>query len=554
MRLSRTVRGVVLAAVATAAAGAETTSWFTDATESSGLRFVHETGAAGALAMPEIMGSGAALFDADGDGDLDAYFTNGRFAEPNAAVPRNRFFRRDGAKFVDATDGSGLGDPGYGMGVAIGDIDNDGDLDVFVSNYGPDRLFRNRGDATFADATASLGAELSGWSSSAVFLDYDGDGWLDLYVARYVVHDPGKKCSDSAGRSDYCGPRMFPPVHDMLLRNVGRGKFEPVGAASGLQSAIGAGLGVVARDFDGDARIDLYVANDGYANQLWHNLGTGKFKDVAPLMGTAYNMDGEAEAGMGVVAADFDGDLDLDLFVTHLADESNTIYRRDGATGFDDATGASGLATGSLPFTGFGTAALDLELDGDLDLVVVNGRVARAAPRKDAGVALPWSRFAEPNQIFVNRGSGRFHVAGAEARAFVEPVEVSRGLAIGDVDDDGDVDLLVSNAQGPARLYRNDVPRRGRWLRVRAIDPRYSRDAYGATVIVRTGERRRMRSIDPGGGYLSSGDPRAHFGLGDVERVDGIEVRWPDGLVERFPGGAVDRDVTLRRGDGKRAS
>jgi hypothetical protein len=531
--------------------------WLVDISVASGLRFSHESGAAGDLHMPEIMGAGAALFDYDADGDLDIYLVNGG---PDPATgkpgdgPSNRLFRQgDSGKFADVTAGSGLGDSGYGMGVAVGDVDNDGDLDVYLSNFGPDRLYRNRGDGTFADASADLAGAADGWSGSATFLDYDGDGWLDLYVTQYVKYDPEKKCTDSAGRPDYCGPRMFPPVHDVLLHNEGGGKFRPVAATAGIHAAIGAGLGVVAQDLDADTRVDVYVANDGYANQLWKNKGDGKFHDTALLLGVAYNMNGEAEAGMGVVAADFDGDLDLDLFVTHLAEESNTVYRFAGKQGFDDATGASGLGSRSLPHTGFGVAPLDIELDGDLDLVVVNGRVTRGKPHPRAVPPAEWARFAEPNQVFFNDGAGRFREA-ADGAGFARTVEVSRGLAIGDVDNDGDLDLLVSNTHGPARLYRNDAPRRGSWLTVRAIDPRYKRDAYGATVKVSGAEKSWLRTVGPGFSYLSSSDSRAHFGLGKLKRVERIEVRWPDGLREIFPGGSVDRSVTLQRGSGKPAS
>ena len=543
-RLNGSAAAILAACIALPAVAGEK-PWFVDVSDAVGLRYTHDSGAAGNLYMPEIMGAGAALFDHDGDGDLDVYLINGGplpGRDPAADGPRNRLFRQEeSGRFTDVTDASGLGDRGYGMGVAVGDVDNDGDLDVFVSNYGPDRLYRNHGDGTFEDASAGLGGGLDGWSCSATFLDYDGDGRLDLYVTQYVAYDPDKRCTDGAGRPDYCGPRMFPPVHDVLLHNEGQGKFAPMAAAAGLHTAIGAGLGVVAEDLDGDGRIDVYVANDGHANQLWRNTGGGKFHDVALLLGSAYNMNGEAEAGMGVVAADLDGDLDLDLFVTHLDEESNTVYSFLGKQGYDDATAASGLGTGSLPRTGFGVAAPDVESDGDLDLVVANGRVTRGQ-----GAA-----FAEPNQLYLNNGSGRFREAAEQGGDFSAAVEVSRGLAVGDVDDDGDLDLLVSNAGGPARLYRNDAPRGGSWLRVRAVDPRYRRDAYGARVTVTGGGRSWLRTVGPGFSYLSSSDPRAHFGLGPLKKVERIEVRWPDGLREAFAGGAVDRDVTLKRGDGK---
>jgi len=527
------------------------TPWFVEAAT---IGFVHATGAAGGLHLPEVMGAGVAMLDIDNDGDLDLYFTCGNTDPVAGAVgtagPTNRLFRRDAPwVFVDVTAGSGLGDPGYGMGVAVGDIDNDGDVDVYAANLGPDRLYRNRGDGTFEDVTARAGIDVAGWSCSATFLDYDRDGLLDLYVTQYVEYDPRRRCWDHAGRPDYCGPQAYRPVPDVLLRNNGDGTFADVSGAAGIASVACAGLGVVAEDFDGDGWVDLYVANDAQPNQLWLNHRDGRFVDAAVELGCAYNLHGQAEAGMGVVAGDMDGDGLVDVFVTHLGAESNTLYRGLGDAGFEDATGPSGLGSPSLPFTGFGTVAADLDLDGDLDVVVVNGRVVRGEPWPPAPDP-PWDRFAEPNLLYVNDGRGVFEPAGELAPALCAAAEISRGLAAGDLDDDGDVDLVVANVAGAPRLLANQAPRRGRWLAVRAVDPRLGRDALGARITVVAGGRRWSRTIHGGGSYLSSGDTRAHFGLGDATSIDAVTVRWPDGMLERFEVACADCAVVLHRGQG----
>jgi hypothetical protein len=530
-------------------------SWFVEITVESGLDFEHESGGSGGLHMPEIMGSGAAFVDYDGDGDLDIYLPTGNRALPQPRVvqePRNRLFRQESdGRFTDVTAASGLGDGGYGMGVALGDVDNDGWVDLYLTNFGPDRLYRNRGDGTFEDVTRAAKIEVGGWSTSAAVFDYDRDGHLDIYVARYVSFDPGKECFDSAGRPDYCGPREFPAQTDVLLHNNGDGTFSDASEAATIASIARAGLGVVCEDLDDDGWPDVYVANDGYPNQLWVNQGNGVFRDEALVLGVAYNLAGEAEAGMGVVAADLDNSGTSDLFMTHLAEETNTLYRNlGGPRGFTDHTGESGLGASSVRFTGFGTSAFDVELDGDLDLYVVNGRVYRSEVLPGAEPAAPWDRYAEPNLFYLNDGSGRFELAGPEMETLCDSVEITRGLATGDIDADGDLDLLISNTEGPARLYRNDAPRAGHWLTVRALDPRLGRDAIGARVSVEAGGKRLSRAISGGSSYLSAGPARAHFGLGGAASVERIDVVWPDGLAETFEGGAVDRNVEIIRGTG----
>jgi hypothetical protein len=533
--------------------------WFTDVTAEYGLSFVHETGARGECHMPEIMGGGCALFDADHDGDLDACLVNGAFDLGRASAhggPRNRFFRLDGARYVDATDPSGLGDPGYGMGVAIGDIDNDGFVDVYFTNYGPDRLYRNRGDGTFEDVTARAGIHVPGWSASAAFFDYDRDGFLDLFVTQYLDYDESVRCTSPEGEPYYCAPQRFRPVPDVLLHNDGDGTFTDVSAAAGIAALRAAGLGVIALDLTDDGWCDLYVANDGYPAHLWVNQQNGTFREVAVVLGCAVNLHGQAEAGMGVFAADIENDGDFDLFKTHQIRESNTMYENLGppaGLGFQDITGSCGLGASSLPYTGFGTIAFDAEHDGDVDIAIVNGRVARFDPVEGVTFGPPWNVYAEHNQFYLNDGQGVFSPAQAAGRDFTKPIEISRGLACGDIDGDGDLDLLVSNTHGPARLYRNEAPRTGagHWLLVRAFDPRLNRDALGALVAVEAQGRRQVRPVLAASSYLSSLDPRAHFGLGDVTHVDRVTVLWPDGLRESFNVPGVDRVVELSRGGGE---
>jgi hypothetical protein len=528
---------------------------FRDVTSARGIDFVHEPGATGAYRFPEIMAGGVALFDMNGDGLLDVYFTNGHRGLPDPEgdeTARNVAYQQTAAgKFINVTKTSGLGDKGFGMGVAVGDVDNDGDLDVYVANYGPDRLYANDGTGRFTDVTSGFGLPTAsnGWSSSAGFLDFDRDGWLDLYVVRYVEVNELKECSDDLGRPDYCSPKAFYAVHDLLYRNVG-GKFEDVSAAGGIAGTRSAGLGLTCGDFNDDGWMDVYVANDAYPNNLWLSKEGRTFRDGALLAGAALNMNGQAEAGMGVVAADFDNDDDLDLFMTHLRSESNTYYSNlGGSSGFSDKTGQLGLATCSLPWTGFGTAAFDLELDGDLDIAVVNGAVVRGEKAIGSHLAEPWVDYAEPNLMLINNGEAGF-AAHEGAAVFSDHAAVSRGMAAGDLDNDGDVDLVISNLGDGARVLLNESPRRGRWIGIRAVDPRYSRDAIGARISIDTPLGRLTRTVGGSSSYQSSGDLRVHFGLGQLERVDAIEVLWPDGLRETFSDFDSDRYVTLARGLG----
>lgn len=522
---------------------------FTEITAASGLDDSPARPPEGTWALPEIMGGGVAVFDADADGDLDILHVEtpipGR--NPAAEAPVRLYLRGPDGAWRDATAGSGLG-RGYGQGVTTGDVEGDGDVDVYVTNLGPDALYRNRGDGTFEDATGESGIAGDHWSTSAAFVDHDGDGDLDLFVVHYGVYDPGRRCTGADGAPDYCNPLAYEGTVDALYENDGSGTLTDVTARAGID-ARGRGLGIVAADLTGDGLVDLYVANDGEANHLWVQREDGTFADEAVMRGAAFNAYGEPEGSMGVDAGDVDGDGRLDLFTTHLVGETNTLYL--GAEGgvFADRTDAAGMGRIDRPNTGFGTGFLDFDHDGDLDLAVVNGGVGRGRVHPGAALGPFWDPIAEPDLLFENVGGGRFADVGGRAGAFGERVEVGRGLAYGDLDEDGDLDLVVGSLGG-VRIHRNDAPAPGtHWLIVRAVTGR--RDALGAEVTVTAGGRRVTRLARAGYSYASAGDPRAHFGLGGADAIEALEVRWPDGAREAFDPPGVDRAVTVRNGEGR---
>jgi hypothetical protein len=538
---------------------------FREAAAETGLKFQHFTGATGQFYLPEIMGSGVALFDYDGDGDLDVFLVQGsvlepgkqpsdaRFRLPAGSKPGNRLFRNElkqtgKLQFTDVTEQAGLSHVGYGMGVAVGDYNNDGYPDLYVTNFGSNILYRNNGNGTFTDVTREAGVADGGWSMSAAFVDYDKDGLLDLYVTHYLDFTTrgNKECFNATGARDYCTPSAYKPVLHRLYRNLGNGKFQDVTQAAGIGSAIGPGLGVTCADFNGDGWPDIYVANDGAANLLWLNNGNGTFREAALLSGAAFAADGVARAGMGVAAGDFDGSGNESIFVTNLMREGATLYRNNGRGEFSDATLAFHLQQPTYPYTGFGTQWFDYDNDGRLDLFVANGAVTSLESLR--GNPYP---FNQRNLLLHNDGA-QFHETSGEARRPFQLSEVGRGAAFGDIDNDGAIDVVVSNNNGPVRLLLNRAGARGHWLEVRLQGTRSNRDGIGARVaVLRKGAKPLWRRAHTDGSYLSSSDIRVHFGLGESPDIQSVLVEWPSGLKERWDSVRGDSFVALREGTGK---
>ncbi|HEX4965904.1 MAG TPA: CRTAC1 family protein [Thermoanaerobaculia bacterium] len=566
LRFSALLAGVFLALPVRPAPPAP----FVDRAAEWGLTFRYDTGSTGQLYYPEIVGGGAALFDYDNDGDLDVFLVQGTVLEPGkgAAHPiasaGGRLFRNDlivnGVRhdkphFVDVTEASGIKASGYGMGVAAGDFDNDGWVDLYVLNFGSNQLWHNNGDGTFTDVTRAAGADDPRMSLSAAAADLDRDGWLDLYIADYVEFsiDHNVVCYAQSSRRDFCGPSSFPPTPDKLLRNRGNGTFEDLSQKSGIAAKAGRGMGVVAADFDGDGLPDVFVANDGMENFLWKNRGNLTFEEVALPAGVAVNADGKVQANMGIAAGDYDDDGDLDLFVTHLDGETNTLWVNLGGGQFEDRTLQAGLGAPSLPFTGFGTAWIDYDNDGRQDLLAVDGAVRLIDAQAQRGDPFP---YAQTHQMFHNVGGGRFTEVSREMGEPFQRAEVGRGAAFGDIDNDGDMDVLIVAANGPARLLVNEVGNRNPWLGLRLVGKppgaKGERDMLGALVeIVRKGAPALRRRAATDGSYASASDPRVLVGLGDAPEVTEVRVTWPDGKSEVFPPPPLRAYTKLLEGTGR---
>src|SRR5579883_145049 len=533
---------------------------FREVTEEWGLDFRHNPGPIGSYFMPQIIGSGAALFDYDQDGRLDIYLLQN--AGPRSKSTNRLFHQEKDGRFREVS-GSGLEIAGYGMGAAVGDINNDGWPDVLVTQYGGARLFLNNGNGTFTEVSREAELDTVLWGTSACFLDYDRDGWLDLVITHYVNYGPDRPCTDSTGRKDYCPPQVFEGTVTKLYHNLGRQpsngsarvRFQDVTVRSGLAKRPGPGLGVASADFDGDGWPDILVANDGKPNHLWINQKDGTFREEGLKRGLALNSQGQALANMGIALGDVDGDLLLDVFIPHLTEEPPALWRQETKGFFNDVAVKGGLAAPVQRGTGFGAVLADFDQDGSPDLAVVNGRVMfghsggmHLIMRKPGEKNNFWSFYAERNQLFLNDGKGNFSDVSLKNPEFCGTEGVYRGLACGDIDGDGAVDLLVTSVEGPARLFKNVVPNRGHWLIARVVDPALHRDAYGAEVTVTAGGRRWKGWVNPGYSFICRNDPRLHFGLGSAEKVDSFEVQWPDGKRETFTGCAADQAVELRRG------
>lgn len=517
--------------------------------------------------MPEIIGAGVALFDYDNDGDLDIYVLQDGPVNPNVNPleppppgwrPGNRLYRNmlsetGKLQFVDVTEKAGVGNIGIGMGVAVGDYDNDGYQDLYVTNFGHNILYHNNGDGTFTDVTNRAGVDDPRWSTSAAWVDYDGDGLLDLFVCNYVdftVAD-NKRCYAPAGELDYCSPRSYNPQTSRLFHNLGNGKFEDVTASSGIGSLSGYGLGVICADFDGDGRVDIYVANDSAANYLWLNQGNGTFKEGALEAGLAYCSDGLAKAGMGLAADDIDNDGHLEVIVTNLTGEGVTLFRSDGKGLYDDATAQYRLAETTFGYTGYGVGFFDYDNDGLMDLFIANGAmtIIESVRAHQKG----FYPYAQKNQLFHNAGAGKgfSEVTGASVPDFNQ-MEVSRGAAFGDINNDGAVDLVVTNANGPMRVLINEGGAHGHWLLVHLESDRGNRFGMGAEVgVFRRGQPAIWRRAHTDGSMLSASDIRVHFGLGNHSWIDALAVHWPDGTKEQWKSVRADRIVTLKQGTGR---
>ncbi len=538
---------------------------FEDVAQKSGLVFNHFNGMSGGFHLPEIMGSGAALLDFDQDGDLDIYLVQSNIIGPGKKLsdatppfkgkgePRDRLFRNDSKagnlKFTDVTEASGIVSTGYGMGVASADVNNDGYPDLYVTNLGSNKLFINNGDGSFKDVTEQNHADDPRWSTSASFFDFNRDGWLDIYVANYTIYDAANepKCYTPSSARDYCGPGAYTPERDTLLMNKGNGVFEDATSLLKNRNAFGPGLGVVTTDLNGDGWLDVYVANDGAANLLWLNK-KDHFVDEALMAGVALNGVGAAEAGMGVTAGDFDGDGDDDLFVTHLMDETNTLYVNDGDLYFEDLTVEKGLAVASRRYTAFGTFWFDMDNDGWLDLITLNGAVSK---QRVLSGRETWDVFQEPNQLFRNLEGKKFEEI--QDPAISNARHVSRGAAFGDIDNDGDTDIVITNTSGPVRLLLNRVGADQNWIGLRLLNKKLKRDMQGARVKITPENGKPLwRRAKTDGSYCSSHDPRVLTGLGKSKSVKEVTVTWPDGQMETWKNLPVKKYTTLYQGGGEK--
>jgi hypothetical protein len=542
------------------AAASPEREWFVDRSGETGLDFVHVNGMSGKLYVSEVLAPGVALFDFDNDGDLDVYLVQGsglQLSAPGAEGPEfsDRLFRNDltvapdgsrTLRFTDVTAASGIKTPGYGMGVAAGDIDNDGWVDLYLTKFdAANQLLRNNGNGTFTDVSKASGTDHRSWSVSASFADINRDGWLDLYVGNYIRYslENNTQCFGASGALDYCMPEAHQPLQDRLFVNRGDGTFADASVKAGIAREYGPALGVSTADFNGDGWIDVYVANDGKENQLWINQRDGSFENTALLAGVALPVTGKAEASMGVDAGDFDDDGDEDLFVTELTSEGSNLFVNDGSGVFDDRSAPSGLGTASVPFTGFGTAWFDFDNDGRLDLLSVNGTVQIIEALRQAKDPLP---LHQRKLLFHNLGGGRFEDVSGRAGAPFALSEVGRGAAFGDIDNDGDTDVLIGNNNGPTRLLINQAADGRHWIGLRLLGAN-GRDMLGARVeVAQKGAAKRWRRARTDGSYASANDPRVLVGLGDSTDPVDVRVTWPNGKVGSWMQVPVDRYSTLQ--------
>ena len=524
---------------------------FTNIAAEAGIRFDHVNGASPDKHLAETMGSGGVFFDFDADAWVDIFLVDGG-SVADAAVARrarHRLYRnRQNGTFEDVTERAGIKHAEYGMGACAGDYDNDSDPDLYVTNLGPNVLYRNEADGRFTDVTRKAGVGSSLWSASCAFGDLDRDGDLDLFVVNYVDGTTERTpfCGNARTRTRfYCHPLNFDPLPAIVYRNDGPAGFEDVSAAWGVASHKGNGLGVVISDVDGDLWPDVFVANDSMPNFLFRNTGKRRFEEIGLRAGVAVATDGRTRAGMGTDSGDYDGDGLLDLVVTNLDFETHSVFRGLGQRLFAYATTESGLGFATLPFVGFGAVFLDYDNDARLDLAIANGHIMDNAPEFRSGAT-----HAQRNLLFRNATGRRFTEVGRSAGAGFDLEKVSRGLAAADLDNDGDLDLLVTNNGQSADLLRNDGGNGLHAITIRTVGTRSNRDGVGALLRLTAGGRTQIREIKAGSSYLAQNDTRAHFGLGDAASIERLEVRWPSGQVDVIEDVPSDHLMVVREGQG----
>ncbi|MGE3310023.1 MAG: CRTAC1 family protein [Limisphaerales bacterium] len=526
---------------------ASTSIQFTDVTRETGIRFVHTDGGSGRRYIVESVASGLATFDYDGDGDVDIYFLNGAplpgVPADSRRPPRNALYRNDGHwKFTDVTEKAGVGDTGYGLGVAVGDYDNDGDPDLYLNNFGPNVLYRNNGDGTFTEVTREAGVTNGNKvGAGAVFLDIDRDGDLDLFVGNYIDFTLERHQTRVInGHPAYVGPMIYGPVPSALFRNNGDGTFTDISRESGIGALAGTAMGAVGADIDDDGDTDLVVGNDAMANFVWRNDGTGRFEEVGLLAGLAYDVHGVGQGTMGVECADFDNDGRPDFHMTSYQKQWAILYRNQGGGLFTDATYATGAGAGSYAEVEWGNGLVDFDNDGDRDLFLACGHLQDNVELWD-----DTAKYEAANIVLENNGRGRFTDISARAGNGLAVKLSSRGAAFDDLDNDGDIDAVILNARREPTLLRNDSPRTHHWVSVRLRGTRGNRDGVGARIKVVSGDLTQTDEVHAGRGYQSHFGSVPHFGLGPRTRIDRIEVRWIGGGTNVLEGPAIDRVLQI---------